>query len=193
MERGLHNELSECTNEFDWAELYFLCSCLSFSPGGQHGHVQPFSDEDASIETLSHCSSFSDTASVADEGSSSCVKCASIFAWTCEGGCVCVQSNCEVQFNQYFVSRHSYQYFFEACQTSVCSQQLVVLPGGESSEDAAQEDFQYKLKGFIDSTVDKRLMSCLISTVYIHTLSDLHMQTAMCMCRAWLWRKINWK
>lgn len=36
--------------------------------GGQHGAVQPFSDEDASIETLSHCSSFSDTASVADEG-----------------------------------------------------------------------------------------------------------------------------
>uniref|UniRef100_A0A8C9ZUX3 Interferon-related developmental regulator 1 n=1 Tax=Sander lucioperca TaxID=283035 RepID=A0A8C9ZUX3_SANLU len=62
--------------------------------GGQHGNVQPFSDEDASIETLSHCSSFSDTASVADEG-------------------------------------------------------------GEASEDTAQEDFQYKLKGFIDSTVDK--------------------------------------
>lgn len=33
---------------------------------------------------------------------------------------------------------------------------LGVFPGGESSEDAAQEDFQYKLKGFIDSTVDKR-------------------------------------
>uniref|UniRef100_A0A3Q3VMY3 Uncharacterized protein n=1 Tax=Mola mola TaxID=94237 RepID=A0A3Q3VMY3_MOLML len=62
--------------------------------GGQHGHVQPFSDEDASIETLSHCSSFSDITSVADEG-------------------------------------------------------------GEASEDTAQEDFQYKLKGFIDSTVDK--------------------------------------
>ncbi|KAJ0012423.1 hypothetical protein NQD34_016757 [Periophthalmus magnuspinnatus] len=64
------------------------------SKGGQHGHVQPFSDEDVSIETLSHCSSFSDGASVADEG-------------------------------------------------------------GEVSEDTAQEDFQYKLKGFIDSTVDK--------------------------------------
>ncbi|KAF3859553.1 hypothetical protein F7725_021952 [Dissostichus mawsoni] len=64
------------------------------SKGGQHGHVQPFSDEDASIETLSHCSSYSDTASVAEEG-------------------------------------------------------------GEASEDAALEDFQYKLKGFIDSTVDK--------------------------------------
>ncbi|XP_072310933.1 interferon-related developmental regulator 1 [Eucyclogobius newberryi] len=62
--------------------------------GGQHGHVQPFSDEDASIETLSHCSSLSDGASVADEGA-------------------------------------------------------------EVSEDTAQEDFQYKLKGFIDSTVDK--------------------------------------
>ncbi|XP_024145845.1 interferon-related developmental regulator 1 isoform X1 [Oryzias melastigma] len=64
------------------------------SKGGQHGAVQPFSDEDASIETLSHCSSFSDSTSVADEG-------------------------------------------------------------GDGSEDTAQEDFQYKLKGFIDSTVDK--------------------------------------
>uniref|UniRef100_A0A3Q0SMR2 Interferon-related developmental regulator 1 n=1 Tax=Amphilophus citrinellus TaxID=61819 RepID=A0A3Q0SMR2_AMPCI len=64
------------------------------SRGGQHGAVQPFSDEDASIETLSHCSSFSDATSVADEG-------------------------------------------------------------GETNEDSAQEDFQYKLKGFIDSTVDK--------------------------------------
>uniref|UniRef100_A0A8C6U1C5 Interferon-related developmental regulator 1 n=1 Tax=Neogobius melanostomus TaxID=47308 RepID=A0A8C6U1C5_9GOBI len=61
---------------------------------GQHAHVQPFSDEDASIETLSHCSSFSDTTSVPEEG-------------------------------------------------------------GEVNEDTAQEDFQYKLKGFIDSTVDK--------------------------------------
>uniref|UniRef100_A0A3P9LNY9 Interferon-related developmental regulator 1 n=1 Tax=Oryzias latipes TaxID=8090 RepID=A0A3P9LNY9_ORYLA len=64
------------------------------SKGGQHGAVQPFSDEDASIETLSHCSSFSDSTSVADEA-------------------------------------------------------------GDGSEDTAQEDFQYKLKGFIDSTVDK--------------------------------------
>ncbi|XP_077565457.1 interferon-related developmental regulator 1 [Stigmatopora nigra] len=62
--------------------------------GSQHGNVQPFSDEDASVETLSHCSSFSDGNSVADEG-------------------------------------------------------------GEANEDTAQEDFQYKLKGFIDSTVDK--------------------------------------
>lgn len=30
--------------------------------------MQPFSDEDASIESLSHCSSFSDAVSVADEG-----------------------------------------------------------------------------------------------------------------------------
>ncbi|CAL1568884.1 unnamed protein product [Knipowitschia caucasica] len=66
----------------------------SSNKGGQHGHVQPFSDEDASIETLSHCSSLSDVVSVADEGA-------------------------------------------------------------EVSEDTAQEDFQYKLKGFIDSTVDK--------------------------------------
>uniref|UniRef100_A0A8C6U623 Interferon-related developmental regulator 1 n=1 Tax=Neogobius melanostomus TaxID=47308 RepID=A0A8C6U623_9GOBI len=71
------------------AVLYVL-----FLAGGQHAHVQPFSDEDASIETLSHCSSFSDTTSVPEEG-------------------------------------------------------------GEVNEDTAQEDFQYKLKGFIDSTVDK--------------------------------------
>ncbi|XP_036433377.1 interferon-related developmental regulator 1 [Colossoma macropomum] len=61
--------------------------------GGQHGAVQPFSDEDASIETLSHCSSLSDSTSVAEEG-------------------------------------------------------------GEA-EDTAQEDFQYKLKVYIDCTVDK--------------------------------------
>lgn len=30
--------------------------------------MQPFSDEDASVETLSHCSSFSDPTSVAEEG-----------------------------------------------------------------------------------------------------------------------------
>ncbi|XP_030626210.1 interferon-related developmental regulator 1 isoform X2 [Chanos chanos] len=63
--------------------------------GGQHSVVQPFSDEDASIETLSHCSSLSDSTSTAEEGLS-----------------------------------------------------------GET-EDVAQEDFQYRLKAFIDSTVDK--------------------------------------
>ncbi|XP_041110443.1 interferon-related developmental regulator 1-like isoform X1 [Polyodon spathula] len=62
--------------------------------GGQPRGVQPFSDEDASIETLSHCSSFSDSASVAEEG-------------------------------------------------------------GDVCEEATQEDFEYKLKGFIDSTMDK--------------------------------------
>ncbi|XP_053506659.1 interferon-related developmental regulator 1 [Ictalurus furcatus] len=62
-------------------------------PGGQHGAVQPFSDEDASVETLSHCSSFSDSTSVAEEG-------------------------------------------------------------GEA-EVAAQDDFEFKLKVYIDSTVDK--------------------------------------
>ena len=36
---------------------------------------------------------------------------------------------------------------------------VVVLPGGEASEDTAQEDYQYKLKGFIDSTVDKRYLA----------------------------------
>lgn len=42
--------------------------CVAGVPGGQHRAVQPFSDEDASVETLSHCSSFSDAASVAEEG-----------------------------------------------------------------------------------------------------------------------------
>lgn len=36
--------------------------------GGQQGNVQPFSDEDASIETLSHCSSLSERNSAAEEG-----------------------------------------------------------------------------------------------------------------------------
>lgn len=44
--------------------------CFAGVPGGQHGAVQPFSDEDASVETLSHCSSFSDPTSVAEEGRS---------------------------------------------------------------------------------------------------------------------------
>uniref|UniRef100_A0A673NJ43 Interferon-related developmental regulator 1-like n=1 Tax=Sinocyclocheilus rhinocerous TaxID=307959 RepID=A0A673NJ43_9TELE len=57
------------------------------------GNVQPFSDEDASIETLSHCSSLSERTSSAEEA-------------------------------------------------------------GET-EEMAQEDFQYKLKVYIDSTVDK--------------------------------------
>ncbi|XP_051544196.1 interferon-related developmental regulator 1-like [Myxocyprinus asiaticus] len=60
---------------------------------GHQGNVQPFSDEDASIETLSHCSSLSDRTSVAEEA-------------------------------------------------------------GET-EETAEEDFQYKLKAYIDSTVDK--------------------------------------
>uniref|UniRef100_K7FZ32 Interferon-related developmental regulator 1 n=1 Tax=Pelodiscus sinensis TaxID=13735 RepID=K7FZ32_PELSI len=62
--------------------------------GGQHRNVQPFSDEDASIETMSHCSGFSDPASFTEEGP-------------------------------------------------------------EVDEEATQEDFEYKLKGFIDLTLDK--------------------------------------
>lgn len=58
--------------------FFFFCAyCFLFHllfTGGPHGHVHPFSDEDASIETLSHCSSFSDTASVADEGLFVCVQ-----------------------------------------------------------------------------------------------------------------------
>lgn len=76
------------------------------------------------------------------------------------GVCVCV--GC-VASGRCFV----FLFFLSACavspvlseattQASVDLRCLGVLPGGESSEDAAQEDFQYKLKGFIDSTVDKR-------------------------------------
>lgn len=45
----------------------------------------------------------------------------------------------------------------------------VVLPGGEASEDTAQEDYQYKLKGFIDSTVDKRYQVLLDKCSSLHT------------------------
>ncbi|XP_043944615.1 interferon-related developmental regulator 1 isoform X2 [Protopterus annectens] len=61
--------------------------------GGQHKSVQPFSDEDVSIETLSQCSNISDTASF-DEGA-------------------------------------------------------------EVDEEANLEEFEYKLKGLIDSMLDK--------------------------------------
>ncbi|NXW08131.1 IFRD1 regulator, partial [Fregetta grallaria] len=62
--------------------------------GGQPRNVQPFSDEDASIETMSHCSGFSDPASFTEDGP-------------------------------------------------------------EVDEEATQEDLEYKLKGFIDLTLDK--------------------------------------
>lgn len=39
-----------------------------FPEGGQPRSVQPFSDEDASIETMSHCSGFSDPASFTEDG-----------------------------------------------------------------------------------------------------------------------------
>ncbi|XP_039177643.1 interferon-related developmental regulator 1 isoform X2 [Crotalus tigris] len=62
--------------------------------GAQHRNMQPFSDEDASVETMSHCSGFSDPAS----------------------------------FNE---------------------------DGPEVDDEATQEDLEYKLKGFIDLTLDK--------------------------------------
>uniref|UniRef100_A0A2K5QSP9 Interferon-related developmental regulator N-terminal domain-containing protein n=1 Tax=Cebus imitator TaxID=2715852 RepID=A0A2K5QSP9_CEBIM len=36
--------------------------------GGQHRNVQPFSDEDASLETMRHCSGYSDPSSFAEDG-----------------------------------------------------------------------------------------------------------------------------
>ncbi|KAG8439783.1 hypothetical protein GDO86_005811 [Hymenochirus boettgeri] len=62
--------------------------------GGRHKNVQAFSDDDSSIETMSHCSSFSDVASFVEDGA-------------------------------------------------------------EVDEEAAHEDFEYKLKGLIDLTLDK--------------------------------------
>uniref|UniRef100_A0A2K5QSP7 Interferon-related developmental regulator N-terminal domain-containing protein n=1 Tax=Cebus imitator TaxID=2715852 RepID=A0A2K5QSP7_CEBIM len=38
------------------------------SAGGQHRNVQPFSDEDASLETMRHCSGYSDPSSFAEDG-----------------------------------------------------------------------------------------------------------------------------
>uniref|UniRef100_A0A0F7Z8P9 Interferon-related developmental regulator 1 n=1 Tax=Crotalus adamanteus TaxID=8729 RepID=A0A0F7Z8P9_CROAD len=62
--------------------------------GAQHRNMQPFSDEDASVETMSHCSGFSDPASFSEDGP-------------------------------------------------------------EVDDEATQEDLEYKLKGFIDLTLDK--------------------------------------
>ncbi|XP_069759928.1 interferon-related developmental regulator 1 isoform X2 [Narcine bancroftii] len=69
--------------------------------GRQQRAVQPFSDEDASVETMSHCSSFSDPTSLADDGT-------------------------------------------ETDQTVE-----------DLDEETSQEDYDYKLRGFIDSTFDK--------------------------------------
>uniref|UniRef100_A0A4W3INQ9 Interferon-related developmental regulator 1 n=1 Tax=Callorhinchus milii TaxID=7868 RepID=A0A4W3INQ9_CALMI len=76
---------------------------------GQHRAVQPFSDEDASIETMSHCSSFSDSTSLADEGTE------------------------------------------------------------DVDEEASQEDYEYRLKGFIDSTMDKSAKNRLFALVGLKT------------------------
>ncbi|XP_032893271.1 interferon-related developmental regulator 1 isoform X3 [Amblyraja radiata] len=62
---------------------------------------QPFSDEDASIESMSHCSSFSDPTSLADD---------------------CTETDQTVE---------------------------------DLDEEASQEDYDYRLRGFIDSTLDK--------------------------------------
>lgn len=45
-----------------------LTSTFVDFPGGQHRNIQPFSDEDASIETMSHCSGYSDPSSFAEDG-----------------------------------------------------------------------------------------------------------------------------
>lgn len=76
-----HNDLRLCVNELHLiARAYVSLFCFS---GGQHGAVQPFSDEDASIETLSHCSSFSDATSVADEGRFVCTPDCTLFERVC--------------------------------------------------------------------------------------------------------------
>ncbi|KAM8973941.1 interferon-related developmental regulator 1 [Pelodytes ibericus] len=62
--------------------------------GGRSRNVQAYSDDDSSIETMSHCSSFSDVASFAEDG-------------------------------------------------------------GEVDEEAAQEDFEFKMKGLVELAMDK--------------------------------------
>ncbi|XP_075065120.1 interferon-related developmental regulator 1 [Mixophyes fleayi] len=66
----------------------------SRAAGCRQKNIQPFSDDDSSIETMSHCSSFSDVANFAEDGA-------------------------------------------------------------EVDEDTAQEDFEYKLKGLMELTMDK--------------------------------------
>lgn len=228
VELGLHNGLEQtcCTVLMYLIWLGWIISpvlmsiCLFFSPGGQHGHMQPFSDEDASIETLSHCSSFSDTASVADEGKCVCTPgyantivfyvLQSLFELGrtragydvsecfCMGQCfqfvhsspkrnalhaqriawvwlICCKVSywantvVKLTFRKSLIPRktktgrevygakcNSANVFAHIRKCQFTATALVVLPGGEASEDTAQEDFQYKLKGFIDSTVDKR-------------------------------------
>lgn len=46
---------------------------------------------------------------------------------------------------------------------------FVVCLLGEAGEGVAQEDFQYKLKGFIDSTVDKRWNTSLTQSTIVNT------------------------
>lgn len=141
--------------------MCLIFTSLNFPPatGGQHGNVQPFSDEDASIESLSHCSSFSDAVSMADEGNFAvCTPalrngmCHCLNTWVCVLTVLRVGGVCFFPFLIFARLALS-----EATGlASAGLRRLAVFPGGESSEDAAQEDFQYKLKGFIDSTVDKR-------------------------------------
>ncbi len=60
----LSNVMQHCIEVFI-KEWFYIVSVFA---GGQQGTVQPFSDEDASIETLSHCSSLSERTSAAEEG-----------------------------------------------------------------------------------------------------------------------------
>lgn len=50
--------------------IQLFTSTFFYLIGGQHRNVQPFSDEDASIETMSHCSGYSDPSSFAEDGMS---------------------------------------------------------------------------------------------------------------------------
>lgn len=87
----LHNGLTVLMHLIRLNCVFYTC----VSSGGQHGNVQPFSDEDASIETLSHCSSYSDTASVAEEGRfvylcTLCVLCLILLVSMYDFVCVCM-------------------------------------------------------------------------------------------------------
>lgn len=87
--------------------------------GGQHRSVQPFSDEDASIETMSHCSGYSDPSSFPEDGPE-------------------------------------------------------VL-----DEEGTQEDLEYKLKGFIDLTLDKNSSRTDLKQMELKSPEDANMNSRL--------------
>jgi hypothetical protein len=112
-----------------------------FLIGGPHRTVQPFSDEDASIETMSHCSGYSDPSSFAEDGRSfKCIPVACRTKMTWEF----LYMSYSVPFPNLLFSLLCYSVGFYSVGPEVLD------------EEGTQEDLEYKLKGLIDLTLDKR-------------------------------------